>query len=152
MSVPNPAGGPDLTAHVTGDAFLAGTARLIQNPAVLPSFPATIFFAAHGGLVPVVRATVGAPTPSSDVFAFGKTLSTLCSDVIPFETRHDRNEAARAIPEFRNLILDPDALAPINRQACMAWEVPRAPAVQHVSRLAGGLKCRQARTSTSRLA
>ena len=131
VSVPNPAGGPDLTAHVTGDAFLAGTARLIQNPTVLPSFPATIFFAAHGGLAQVVRAAVGAPTPLSDVFAFGKTLSTLCSDIIPFETRHDRTEAARAIPEFRNLILDPDSLAPINRKACEVWGVPRAPEVQH---------------------
>ena len=131
VSVPNPAGGPALTAHVTGDAFLAGTARLIQNPAVLPSLPATIFFAAHGGLAPVVRAAVGAPTPLSDVLAFGKTLSTLCSDIIPFETRDDRTEAARAIPEFSTLILDPDALAPINRQACTVWGVPRAPAVQH---------------------
>lgn len=131
VSVPNPAGGPDLTVHVTGDAFLAGTARLIQNPAVLPAFPATIFFAAHGGLAPVIRAAVGAPTPLSSVLAFGKTLSTLCSDIIPFETRDDRTEAARAIPEFSTLILDPDALAPINRQACIVWDVPRAPAVQH---------------------
>jgi pimeloyl-ACP methyl ester carboxylesterase len=74
---------------------------------------------------------VGAPTPSSDVFAYGKTLSTLCSDIIPFETRHDRTEAARAIPAFSTLILDPDGRAPINRQACTVWGVPRAPAVQH---------------------
>jgi pimeloyl-ACP methyl ester carboxylesterase len=131
VSVANPAGGPDLTAHVTGDAFLSGTARLIQNPAVLPALPSTIFFAAHGGLTAVVRAVVGTPTPLSDVFAYGKTLSTLCSDVIPFETRDDRADAAGAIPEFSTLILDPDALAPINRQACTVWGVPRAPAVQH---------------------
>jgi pimeloyl-ACP methyl ester carboxylesterase len=131
VSVPNPAGGPDLTAHVTGDAFLAGTARLIQNPASLPLLPATIFFAAHGGLEPVVRAAVGLPTPLSDVFAYGKTLSTLCNDVIPFETQRDRLEAASAIPDFSTLILDADALAPINRQACTVWGVPRAAAVQH---------------------
>jgi pimeloyl-ACP methyl ester carboxylesterase len=131
VSVPNPAGGPDLTAHVTGDVFLAGVARVIQNPTVLPSLPATIFFAAHGGLAQVVRAAVGAPTPLSDVFAYGKTLSTLCSDIIPFETRYDRTDAARAIPEFRNLLLDPDALAPFNRQACEVWGVPRASEVQH---------------------
>ena len=103
----DPAGGPELTAHATGDVFLAATARLIQNPTALPSFPATIFFAAHGGLAPVVRAAVGTPTPLSDVFAYGKTLSTLCSDIIPFETRDDRTEAARAIPEFSTLILAP---------------------------------------------
>jgi len=131
VSIPNPAGGPALTAHVTGDVFLAGTARLIQNPAVLPSFPATIFFAAYGGLAPVVRAAVGAPTPLTDVFAYGKTLSTFCSDIIPFETRNDRTEAARTIPQFSTLILDPDALAPINRQACAVWNVSRAPAAQH---------------------
>ena len=67
----------------------------------------------------------------SDVFAYGKTLSTLCSDIIPFETERDRTEEARTIPEFSTLILDPDALAPINRQACTVWGVPRAPVVQH---------------------
>ena len=36
---------------------------------------------------------VGAPTPLSDVFAFGKTLSTLCSDIIPFETRARSNRS-----------------------------------------------------------
>jgi pimeloyl-ACP methyl ester carboxylesterase len=131
VPVANPAGGPDLTMHVTGDVFLAETARLIRNPAVRPAFPATIFFAAHGGLVPVVRAAVGAPAPLSDIFAFGKTLSTLCRDVILFETPRDRADAARAIPEFGTLILDPDALAPFNRQACTEWGVPRAPAIQH---------------------
>ena len=131
VSVPNPSGGPALTAHVTGDAFLAGTARLIQNPAVLPSLPPTIFFAAHGGLAPVVRAAVGAPTPLSDVFAFGKTLSTLCSDIIPFETPDDRTEAARAIPEFRTLILDPTRWrrstgkpAGLGRGACTGGSAP----------------------------
>jgi pimeloyl-ACP methyl ester carboxylesterase len=131
VPVANPAGGPDLTMHVTGDVFLAETARLIRNPAVLPAFPATIFFAAHGGLVPVVRAAAGAPAPLSDAFAFGKTLSTLCRDVIPFETARDRADAARALPEFSGLILDPDALAPFNRPACAEWGVRRAPAVQH---------------------
>ena len=131
VPVPSPAGGPDLTMHVSGDVFLAETARLIRNPAVLPAFPATVFFAAHGGLELVVRAAVGAPAPLSDVFAFGKTLSTLCRDVIPFETPRDRADAAGAIPEFGTLILDPDALAPFNRQSCAVWGVPRAPAVQH---------------------
>jgi hypothetical protein len=81
------------------------------------------FCAAHGGLAPVVRAAVGMPTPLSDVFAYGKTLSTLCSDIISFETRHDRTEAARAIREFSTLILNPDALAPINRQACAVYRL-----------------------------
>ena len=131
VPIPNPAGGASLTAHVTGDVLLSGASTLIFNPAALHSLPGTIFFAAHGGLVPVVRAAVGAPAPSSAIFAYGKTLSTLCSDVIPFESRDDRTDAARALPEFRGLILDPDVLEPINRQACEVWDVPRAPAVQH---------------------
>lgn len=131
VSIPNPAGGPSLTAHVTGDVLLSGAATLIFDPAVLPSLPGTIFFAAHGGLVPVVRAAVGTPSPSSAIFAEGKTLSTLCSDVIPFETREDLTDAARALPEFQGLILDPDVLEPINRLACEVWDVPRAHAVQH---------------------
>ena len=132
MSVPNPAGGPALTAHVTGDAFLAGTARLIQNPAVLPSLPPTIFFAAHGGLAQVVGAVVGAPTPLSDVFAFGKTLSTLCSDIIPFETRHDRTEAAQRdsrVPQSdsgpRRVGADQSAgLRGLGRAACPGGSAP----------------------------
>ena len=131
VPIPNPIGGPSLTTHVTGDVLLSGTTRLVFDPAVLPSLPATIYFAAYGGLAQVVRAAAGATMPSSKVYADGNTLSTLCSDVIPFETQDDLDEAARAIPAFRDLILDPDALEPINRQACQVWSVPRAAAVQH---------------------
>lgn len=131
VRIPNPTGGPSLFAHVTGDVLLSGTAGLIFDPAALPSLPATIYFAAFGGLAQVVRAATRAPAPLSGVFAYGKTLSTLCSDVIPFETQDDLSDAALAIPVFGNLILDPDALEPINRQACAIWSVSRAAAVQH---------------------
>ena len=131
VPIPNPVGGPPLTTHVTGDVLLSGTSSLVFDSAVLPSLPATIYFAAYGGLAQVVRAAAGVPMASSGVHADGNTLSTLCSDVIPFETQDDLNEAARAIPAFRDLILDPDALEPINRQACAIWGVSRAAAVQH---------------------
>ena len=132
VPVANPAGGPPLWVHITGDVLLSATASLITDPAVLPSLPATIYFAVYGGLAQVVQASIGAPSALSKVYAYGKTLSTLCSDTIPFETHRDRSQAARAMPEFKNLLLEPDVLEPINREACELWNVRRAPALQHL--------------------
>ena len=132
VSVPNPAGGPALTGRTSPVtcSWLEphGSSRIPPRCLLFPrrsSSPHTAVSHRSWGR------WWGRRLQWSDVFAFGKTLSTLCSDIIPFETRDDRTEAARAMPEFRNLILDPDALAPINRQACGVWGVPRAPEVQH---------------------
>lgn len=132
VPIANPAGGPPLWVHITGDVLLSATASLITDPAVLPSLPATIYFAVYGGLAQVVQASIVAPSALSKVYAYGKTLSTLCSDTIPFETHRDRSQAARTMPEFKNLLLDPDVLEPINREACELWDVRRAPAPQHL--------------------
>ena len=132
VPIPNPAGGPQLWVHITGDVLLSAAASLISDPAVLPSLPATIYFAVYGGLAQVVQASIGAPSTLSKVYAYGKTLSTLCSDTIPFETHWDRSQAARAMPEFKGLLLDPDVLEPINREACEVWSVHRASALQHL--------------------
>ena len=34
--------------------------------------------------------------------------------------------------DFKNLLLDPDVLEPINREACEVWNVQRASALQHL--------------------
>lgn len=131
VPVSNPAGGPPLWVHITGDVLLSAAASLITNPAVLPSLPATIYFAVYGGLAQVVQASIVAPSALGKIYAYGKTLSTLCSDTIPFETPRERSQAARLMPEFKDLILDPDVLEPINREACEVWSVRRASVSQH---------------------
>lgn len=132
VPIRNPAGGPPLWVHITGDVLLSAASSLITDPALLPSLPATIYFAVYGGLAQVVQAAIRAPSASSRIYAYGKTLSTLCSDTIPFETPWERSRAARAMPEFKDLLLDPDVLEPINREACEVWNVHRAPAFQHL--------------------
>lgn len=131
VPIPNPAGGPPLWVHIAGDVLLSAAASLITNPAVLPSLPATIYFAVYGGLAQVVQASIGAPSALGKIYAYGKTLSTFCSDTIPFETPRERSQAARVMPEFKDLLLDPDVLEPINREACEVWRVRRASVIQH---------------------
>ncbi|MFE5893300.1 alpha/beta fold hydrolase [Streptomyces sp. NPDC056462] len=62
-------------------------------------------------------------------FAHGLSLSVWCSEWVPYETpREERAHALRAFPGLpQSVLAQPPQLAFL-RQACQAWNVPKAPA------------------------
>lgn len=93
-------------------------------------FPAQIDALDHGDPGPVARSMVMAfGNPEGIGFlAWGMTLSIWCSEWVPFESLDDQLQKANdAFPQFPDSVKAQAPQLPFLREACAAWNVPKAP-------------------------
>lgn len=127
-----------VTTHVTvpqvgrvkvvldGGALLNWTVRASHAPA---DFPLAVDELAHGHPERIAAQWASAWLPGSQgMFAHGFSLSVWCSEWVPFETPAEQlAKGMRAFPELPRSVLAQAPQLPFLRQACQAWNVPKAP-------------------------
>ncbi|MER8006824.1 alpha/beta fold hydrolase [Streptomyces sp. NPDC094149] len=92
---------------------------------------------AHGHPERIAQQWASAWLPGSQgMFAHGFSLSVWCSEWVPFETPQEQlAKGQQAFPELPRSVLAQAPQLPFLRQACQAWNVPKAPdSVREVTR------------------
>ncbi|MEU3839303.1 alpha/beta fold hydrolase [Streptomyces sp. NPDC028635] len=109
-----------------GGALLNWVVRASHAPA---TFPLAVDELAHGRPERIAEQWAAAWLPGSNgMFAHGFSLSVWCSEWVPFETPGEQlAEGLRAFPELPRSVLAQAPQLPFLRQACQAWDVPKAP-------------------------
>lgn len=110
-----------------GGALLNWMVRASHEAAV---FPLAVDELAHGRPRRIAEQWAAMRLPGTEgVFAHGLSLSVWCSEWVPYETPRDQlAHGLRAFPGLpRSVLAQPPQLAFL-RQACQAWDVPKAPA------------------------
>ncbi|MFF9819358.1 alpha/beta fold hydrolase [Streptomyces sp. NPDC014006] len=127
-----------VTTHVTvpqvgtvkvvldGGALLNWLVRASHAPG---TFPSDVDQLAHGHPERIAEQWAAAWLPGSQgMFAHGLSLSVWCSEWVPFETPGEQlTKGLRAFPELPRSVLAQAPQLPFLRQACQAWDVPKAP-------------------------
>ncbi|WP_108999169.1 alpha/beta fold hydrolase [Streptomyces rishiriensis] len=127
-----------VTTHVTvpqvgtvkvvldGGALLNWLVRASHAP---DTFPVGVDELAHGRPERIAEQWAAAWLPGSQgMFAHGFSLSVWCSEWVPFETPAEQlAKGRRAFPELPRSVLAQAPQLPFLRQACRAWDVPKAP-------------------------
>ncbi|MFF3741381.1 alpha/beta fold hydrolase [Streptomyces sp. NPDC002566] len=127
-----------VTTHVTvpqvgkvkvvldGGALLNWMVRASHAP---DTFPLGVDELAHGHPERIAGQWAAAWLPGSrGMFAHGLSLSVWCSEWVPFETPGEQlAKGLRAFPELPRSVLAQAPQLPFLRQACQAWDVPKAP-------------------------
>ncbi|ALV38283.1 hypothetical protein AS200_01010 [Streptomyces sp. CdTB01] len=127
-----------VTTHVTvpqvgrvkvvldGGALLNWMVRASHAP---ETFAVGVDELAHGRPERIAQQWASAWLPGSQgMFAHGFSLSVWCSEWVPFETSQEQLAKGRqAFPELPRSVLAQAPQLPFLRQACQAWNVPKAP-------------------------
>ncbi|WP_190157919.1 alpha/beta fold hydrolase [Streptomyces litmocidini] len=117
-----------------GGALLNWMVRASHAP---ETFAVGVDELAHGHPERIARQWASAWLPGSQgKFAHGFSLSVWCSEWVPFETPQEQLAKGRqAFPELPRSVLAQAPQLPFLRQACQAWNVPKAPdSVREVTR------------------
>ncbi|MEU6539606.1 alpha/beta fold hydrolase [Streptomyces sp. NPDC047000] len=135
-----------VTVHVTvpqvgrvkvvldGGALLNWMVRASHAP---ETFAVGVDELAHGHPERIAGQWAAAWLPGSQgMFAHGLSLSVWCSEWVPFETPEEQLAKGRqAFPELPRSVVAQAPQLPFLRQACQAWNVPKAPgSVREVTR------------------
>ncbi|MFE7958487.1 alpha/beta fold hydrolase [Streptomyces sp. NPDC057413] len=109
-----------------GGALLNWMVRASHAPA---TFPQAVDELAHGHPERIAEQWAAAWLPGSQgMFAHGLSLSVWCSEWVPFETPEEQlAKGQQAFPELPRSVLAQAPQLPFLRQACQAWNVPKAP-------------------------
>ncbi|MFD5467756.1 alpha/beta fold hydrolase [Kitasatospora sp. NPDC127059] len=117
-----------------GGALLNWLVRASHAP---ETFAVGVDELAHGHPERIAEQWAGAWLPGSQgMFAHGLSLSVWCSEWVPFETPEEQlAKGQQAFPELPRSVLAQAPQLPFLRQACRAWNVPKAPdSVREVTR------------------
>ncbi|MGK3943463.1 alpha/beta fold hydrolase [Streptomyces caeruleatus] len=117
-----------------GGALLNWLVRASHAP---DDFPSAVDELAHGHPGRIAEQWASAWIPGSQgMFAHGFSLSVWCSEWVPFETPDEQfAKGQRAFPELPRSVLAQAPQLPFLRQACQAWNVPKAPdSIREVTR------------------
>ncbi|MCL6674220.1 alpha/beta fold hydrolase [Streptomyces panaciradicis] len=109
-----------------GGALLNWMVRASHAP---ETFAVGVDELAHGRPERIAQQWASAWLPGSQgMFAHGFSLSVWCSEWVPFETPQEQLAKGRqAFPELPRSVLAQAPQLPFLRQACQAWNVPKAP-------------------------
>jgi pimeloyl-ACP methyl ester carboxylesterase len=132
LSIPVEGGG-SRSLTVDGDVLL-GESSACEDPFCALDMPARLDAVARGDVAGFFDFTFSLNPPNDPFVAEGKKGVSHCHDSFAFEHTSDRQQAARELPEFRSLLLDPVRFIPDKwntEEACKAWRVGRAEPAQH---------------------
>jgi len=132
LSIPVEGGG-SRSLTVDGDQLL-NESSACEDPFCALDMPARLDAVARGDVAGFFDFTFSPNEPRDPFMAEGKKGVSHCHDSYAFEHTSDRQQAARELPEFRSLILDPLRFIPDKwntEESCQVWRVGRAEPAQH---------------------
>ncbi|MGI9028582.1 MAG: alpha/beta fold hydrolase [Ilumatobacteraceae bacterium] len=125
ITIPDPAGGADLSVVVDGYALANTVVVASLRPGAIAEVPAMIHDLATGGGTKIATTMAGG-VPPVDVTGYGLTFGVFCGEQVAATTAADvKVQAEAALPDFPADVLSLTPQAAHIFGDCGAWDVPR---------------------------